>query len=109
MPSYPAGMSWADKYRYAGEDWADKESAAALLEDLKSSVLSQRAAALGDMAVNRAEQIVKMGQDWQDYIREMITARKAANIAKIELEALKMQFNEEQSKQANLRAEMRLS
>ena len=60
MPSYPAGMSWADKYRYAGEDWADKESAAALLEDLKSSVLSQRAAALGDMAVNRAEQIVKM-------------------------------------------------
>ena len=104
-----SNMSFADRYRYAGEDWADKESAASLLEGLRSSLLAQKCAALGDMAVNKAEQMVKKSQEWIEYNEKTIQARKAANLAKIELEALKMQFNEHQSEQANRRAEIRLT
>ena len=99
MTDYPPNMTWADRYRYAGEDWADKEEAASLLENLRTSVLSQKCAELGgNIPVNRAEQIVKMSEDWVEYNKKMVAARKAANIARIELESLKMQFNDVQSK-----------
>lgn len=100
--------SWADKYREAGEDWADKESAAQLLEDTKSSVMAQRQAALGDLPVNRAEQIVKASQDWYDHIVKIVEARKAANLAKVQLEVIKMKYNEWNNAEANARTEKRM-
>lgn len=109
MSGNQSNMTWADRYRYAGEDWADKEAAASLLEGLRSSLLARKSAELGDMAVNKAEQIVKKSKEWIDYNEKTVEARKAANLAKIELEAIKMQFNEHQSDQANRRAEIRLT
>lgn len=101
--------SWADKYRRFGEDWADKEGAAQLLEDCKSSVMAQRQVALGgDMPVNRAEQTVKASPEWVEYITNTVNARKAANLAKVQLEALKMQYNEWNNAEANARTEKRM-
>jgi putative sterol carrier protein len=100
--------SWADRYREAGEDWADKEAAAQLLEDSKSAVMAQWQTELGDLPVNRAEQTVKASNRWRDYITDTVNARKAANLAKIRLEAIRMKAMEYHGKEANQRTEMRI-
>ena len=100
--------SWADRYRHAGEEWADKESAAQLLEDCKSTVMAQRQTAFGDIPVNRAEQMVKASPDWEEYIRSAVEARHQANLAKIRLEAIKMSFAEFNNTEANNRIEMKM-
>lgn len=103
-----SNLPWSEQYRIAGEDWAEKEAAASWLEDSKSAVMAQRQSALGDMAVNKAEQIVKASDDWFNYIRDTNEARKAANIAKVKMEYLRMRFQEHQSSEANQRTEARL-
>lgn len=98
----------SEKYRIAGEEWAELEAAAQLLEDSKSAILAQRQAALGDIPVNRAEQIVKASIEWQEHINSIVNARKLANIAKVNLEVARMRFQEQMSKEANARTEARL-
>lgn len=101
-------LPWSEQYQIAGVDWAEKEAAASLLEDSKSAVMAQRQAMLGDIAVNRAEQIVKASPEWMDYIEKTIEARKAANIAKVHMEAMKMRFQEYMNTEANHRTEVRI-
>lgn len=99
---------WAEQYRVQGEIWADKEAAAQLLEDSKSSVMAQWQTELGDMPVNRAEQTVKASNRWRDYITDTVMARKEANLAKVRLEAIRMKAMEYQAKEANQRTELRI-
>ena len=98
----------SEAYRIAGEEWADKESAAHLLEDMKSAIMAQRQAALGDMPVNKAEQTVKASKEWAEYIEETVEARRVANLAKVNLEVRRMEYYQEQAREANQRAEMRM-
>lgn len=108
MPDEFDNRPWSEIYRQAGEDWVDKEAAAQLLEDTKSSVMAQKQASYGDIPVNRAEQKVKASQDWMDHLEKIVAARKAANLAKVHLEYIKMAAWEENNKNANARAELRL-
>lgn len=107
-----SNLPWSEQYRLAGEDWAEKEAAASLLEDTKSAVMAQRQAELlamdAKMAVNRSEQIVKASPEWTQYVEETVGARKAANLAKVKMEFMKMRFQEHQSHEATARAESRL-
>src|SRR3990172_4060689 len=96
-------------YATRGEKWADLEAAAQLLEDSKSAFMAQRQISLGDVAVNRAEQIVKASPEWGEYIGACVTARRAANLAKVELEVVRMRFTEWNNQQANARQEMKMS
>ena len=98
----------SEQFRLAAKDWVDKDSAASMLEETKTAVLAQRMAALGDMAVNRAEQIVKASQEWHDWIAGMVKARTASNLAKVKLEYIRMRFHEQNSHEATKRAEMKL-
>lgn len=98
----------SEQFRVAGLEWAKLDNAAQLLEDGKSAFLAQKKSALGDMADNKAEKIVKSSAEWSIYIKTMVAARKAATIAKIELEYVRMRFQEWSSSEANKRAEMRL-
>lgn len=111
-PSYKPDMtentSWAEKYRLAGEEWADKEAAAQILEDTKSAVMAQRQAAYGDIPVNKAEQTVKASPEWKEHIEKIVEARRIANLAKVELEAVRMAYSEWQNREANARAEARM-
>lgn len=100
--------SWAEQYRVQGEIWADAEAAAQLLEDSKSAVMAQWQTELGDMPVNRAEQTIKASSRWRDYIHDAVEARKAANLAKVRLEAIRMRAMEHQAKDANQRTELRI-
>jgi hypothetical protein len=98
----------SELYRLAAKQWSDKESAASLLEELKSAVLSQKMAALGDLPVSRAELHVKASAEWEDYVRKMVEARTEANLAKVKLEWVRLRFSEWQSAEANARSEKRL-
>lgn len=99
----------SEQYRIAAKAWVELDAAASLLEETKSAVLAQRMRALGDIPVNRAEQIVKSSEEWMDFIVKMVKAREAANLAKVRLEYVRMKFNEWVSGDANMRAEMRLT
>lgn len=98
----------SEEFRIAGNDWAEKEYIASLLEDTKSNIMAQKIATLGDMPINRAEQTIKATQEWLDYIKKIVDARKAANLAKINMEFMKLKYHEAQSREATARAESRL-
>ena|SRR5271155_5042151 len=109
MTSHSEDRPFSDLYREAGEDWADKEAAATLLEDCKSAVMAQWCLEHGDIPVNRAEQNVKSSPKWERYITDMVEARKKANKARIMLESIKMRAMEWHAKSANYRAEARIT
>ena len=98
----------SEQFRLAGKDWSEKESAAQMLEQSKTAVLSQRMNALGDMPTTKAERLVKATPEWREYISEMVKAREAANFAKVNKEFVKMKYHEWQSMNASRRAEMRM-
>lgn len=98
----------SEQYRLIAKDWVEKDSAANLLEETKSAVLSQMMARLGDIPVSHAERTVKSSDEWMDFVTKMVRAREAANLAKVRCEFIKMKFSEWQSANANRRAEMRL-
>jgi putative sterol carrier protein len=98
----------SEQFRLAAKDWVEKDSAANLLEETKSAVLSQMMARLGDIPVSHAERAVKSSEEWMDFITKMVRAREAANLAKVRCEFIRMKFSEWQSHNANKRAEMRL-
>jgi len=98
----------SEQFRLISEKWVDAETAASLLEETKSAVLSKMMADLGDIPVSRAEMRIKATQDWRDYIEKMVEARSQASMLKVEMEFIKMQFSEWQSREATKRAEMKL-
>ena len=98
----------SEQYRISAKDWVEKDSAANLLEETKSAVLSQMMARLGDIPVSHAERAVKSSEEWMDFVTKMVRAREAANLAKVKCEYVKMKFHEWSSFNATKRAEMRL-
>lgn len=98
----------SEQFRLVAKKWVDADAAASLLEETKSAFLAQKIAEQGDMAVNRAENIVKGGHEWKTFITSMVDARKAASLLKVQLEYLRMRHAENQSNEATMRAEMRI-
>lgn len=103
-----SNLPWSEQFRIAANHWVDAEAAASLLEDTKSAFLAQKMAEHGDMAVNRAEQLVKSSREWTDYVEKMCAQRREANRRKVQLEYLRMKFSEWQSHEASARTEARL-
>lgn len=98
----------SEKFRIISKKWVDADSAANMLEETKTSILAKRMADLGDMPVSRAEMTVKASDDWHEYIRSMVEARTKASLLKVQMEYIRMQFHEWQSREASKRAEMKL-
>lgn len=98
----------SEQFRLVAKSWVDADSAASLLEETKSAVLSQQMMALGDIPVSRAEMTVKGSPEWADFIKRMVEARKSANLLKVKMKWLEMRFSEQQSTEATARAERRL-
>jgi 23S rRNA maturation mini-RNase III len=98
----------SEQYRMIAKKYVEADAAASILEESKSAVLAQWMADKGDMPVSRAEMIVKASQEWHNYIIEMVSARKQAALLKAQLEYIRMQFSEQQSREATHRAEMKL-
>lgn len=98
----------SERFRICARDWCEKDGAARMLEECKTAVLAQRMKAMGDKPAAHAERDVKASEEWSDYIRKMVDARTAANLAKVRLEYVRMKAMEIQSADANRRVEMRL-
>ena len=98
----------SETYRLAAKAWVEADSAARLLEETKTAVLAQRMKALGDMPSSHAEREVKASDEWMEFIRKMVEAKTAANLAKVKAEYYRMKFSEWTTQNANSRAEMRL-
>lgn len=98
----------SEEYRIVAKAYVDADAAASLLEELKTATLSQKMQAHGEMAVSKAEMLVKASSDWFAYIERMVEARKASNRLKVQLEYIRMRFSETQSAEATARAERRL-
>ncbi len=98
----------SEQFRVIAKKWVDADSAANMLEETKSAFLNQLMLSQGDMAVSKAEMIVKASPEWKEYVEGMVNARKAANLLKVQLEYIRMQFYEWQSHNATRRAEMKL-
>lgn len=99
----------SEQYRIVAKKWVDLDAAANLLEETKSAVMSQKMMALGDMPVSRAEMTVKASADWYEHLEAMVQARKDANLAKVQLDYIRMKHMEWTSANANMRTEARLS
>ena len=95
-------------YRLAAKSWVELDGAARMLEECKTAVLSQRQKAMGDMPAAHSEREVKASEEWMAFIKGMVEARTAANMAKVRMEWCRMKFMEWQSENATKRAEMRL-
>ena len=103
---------YSEQFRIVAKQWCDADAAATLLEDTKSAFLSSRIQDLirdePGIALNRAEATVKASDYWQEWVTEMVEARKKANLLKVQLEYLRMKFTEWNSHEASKRAEMKL-
>lgn len=98
----------SEQFRIVAKQWVDADNAARMLEETKTAVLSQKMKALGDLPAAHAERDVKASPDWQEHIKEMVEARSRANKLKVQMEYIRMRFQEQSSFDANRRAEMRL-
>lgn len=98
----------SEEYRIVAKKWVDADSAANMLEETKSAYLSQLMLEHGDIAVSKAETLVKGSGPWRDYVEKMVTARKEANLLKVQLKYIEMKYHEWQSYNATRRAEMKL-
>lgn len=107
-----SNLPWSEQYRITAKLWVDAHAAATLLEDTKSAFLSSQIQELlrsePGIALNRAESSVKASDCWQEWVTGMVEARKKADLLKVQLEYIRMRHTEEQSANANRRAEMRL-
>lgn len=101
-------MSLSERIGRSQRQWVNLDAAARLLEATKSAVFSQRVVALGDIAVSKAENIVRASEFWHEHVTKIEDARTAANHARVELDYLRNQMVEWQSNQADERLKAKL-
>ena len=101
-------LPYSEQYRLAAKDWVEKDAAARLLKETKTAVLAQWIQAEGDKAYNKAERDVKASDKWHDWIKTMVDAETAANLAKAKIKYIEMKYFENAGTEANKRAEMKL-
>lgn len=98
----------SEQYALAAHKWVDLDSAASMLEEAKSAILSQWMLGTGETAVSRAEAITKASARWSEYLKNMVDARTKANHAKVECDFLRMKMQEWIAADANNRLAAKL-
>lgn len=93
----------------AGEEWADKEAAASLLEETRKTVLAELVNSQPSaMSVAARESCALADPAYRLHVKNMVGARKAANVAKMRYDAVKVLAEMRRSQESSRRAEMRL-
>lgn len=91
----------------AGDDWADKDAAANLLEEAKKSVLAEVKLSSADLKSEAAKESVALASDtYRKHVASMIEARKQANRARVRYDAAKVLAEMRRSEESTRRAEM---
>jgi hypothetical protein len=95
----------SEQFRIVARQWVEADKAANILEECKSAVLSKLMMSKGDVAVSKAEMLSKASDEWAEHLNLMVQARADANLKKVQMEFIRMQFSEWQSNDANARRE----
>ncbi len=102
----------SERFRLIAKRWVEADEAASLLEETKSTVLSEMITKIIGynigMAYNKAELSAKSSPEYKEFVTEMVHLRSKANLLKVKMEYIRMQFSEQQSHEATARAERRL-
>ncbi len=102
----------SEQFRIVAKQFNELDKAAKMLEESKTATLSQMIQNVikdaEGMAHNQAERQVKASEDWQEYIHKMVEARAEANLKKIQLDYIRMQFTEWQMNMASARDERKM-
>lgn len=98
----------SERFRLAAIEWADLDNAARMLDEGKTTYLAQQKSLLGDIPDSHAEKQVKASPQWADYIKNMVRSKTAANKARVEVDYIKMKFQEWISADANARSERKM-
>ena len=88
-----------------GEDWADKDAAANLLEETKSTLLAELMNTAKDASEAERKRIAQADPAYRLHLTNMVAARKEANRAKIRYETGKMWAELKRSQESTRRAE----
>jgi hypothetical protein len=91
----------------AGEDWSDLDAAANLLEETKKSVMAKLINE-AEGPVNAREYKALADPEYTKHVVGMVTARKAANKARVRYDSAKVLAELRRSEEATRRSEMNL-
>lgn len=92
----------------SGEDWADKDAAATLLEETKKSVLAKLKNESGEKTDAAKETVALCHPDYHQHLEIMVEARRQANRAKVKYDSAKTLAEMRRSEESTRRAEMNL-
>lgn len=90
----------------AGMDWADKSAASDLLDEMKHSVLSECKLNSGEKSDAARETEARASKRYQQFIHEMVEARRVANRAKVQYDTLKTLAELRRTEESSRRQEM---
>ena len=92
----------------SGEDWADKQAAAELLEENKKSVLAELANKCLENSLGARESLALADPAYRLHLANMVDARHAANRAKVRYDAIKVLSEMRRTIESTRRAEMQM-
>ena len=92
----------------AGEEWADAEAAAELLEETRKSVLAKLMNESAVASVAAKEMQALADPEYRRFVEGMVSARKAANKARVRYDSAKVLAELRRSQESTRRAEMQI-
>lgn len=92
----------------AGEAWADADAAASLLEETRKSMLAQLMAESDSSSIAGKEMAALGHPDYRRHVEGMVSARKAANKARVRYDSAKVLSELRRSQESTRRAEMQI-
>lgn len=93
-----------ERYRIAGEAWANLDGAACLLEETRKSVRAQIMTTSGETSVSKAEMYAEADEEYRVHLERMVEARTQANIARVNYDAIRAWVDLTRSAEASNRA-----
>lgn len=90
----------------AGEEWADAEAAAELLEETKKSVLAKLMSESDGTSAAAKEMYALADPKYREFVSGMVTARKTANKARVRYDSARVLAELRRSQESTKRAEM---
>lgn len=97
-----------DQLVKAGEDWADLDAAATLLEETKKSVLAKLMNEAAASSIAGKEMYALADPEYRKHVEGMVTARKQAVRAKVRYDSARVLAELRRSEESTRRAEMTL-
>jgi hypothetical protein len=89
-----------------GEEWADKNAAADVLEETKKILLAQLTLQWPEDSMNKAEAKARSDPQYIQHIESMVNARKEANKARVRYDSIKSFEGMWRTHESTKRAEM---